>query len=34
VDSTIHYGQPGPFTEDVNDRIVSALHEVAKRVER
>jgi neutral ceramidase len=34
VDSMIYYGQPGPFTEDVEDRIVSAVHGVAKRVGR
>jgi hypothetical protein len=34
VDSMIHYGQPGPFTEDVEDRIASAVHGMAKRVGR
>ena len=34
VDSMIYYGQPGPFSEDVEDRIVTAVHQVAKRVGR
>jgi neutral ceramidase len=32
VDSMIYYGQPGPFTETVEDRVMAAVHEVAKRV--
>lgn len=33
VDSMIYYGQPGPFAEDVEDRIFSAVREVLGRVE-
>jgi len=29
----IYYGQPGPFAEDVEDRIFSAVREVLGRVE-
>lgn len=32
VDNTIYYGQPGPFTETVEDRVMAAVHEVATRV--
>lgn len=32
VDSMIYYGQPGPFDQDVEDRIFAALHRVVKRV--
>lgn len=32
VDSMIYYGQPGPFTEDVEDRIFAAIHRVMRRV--
>jgi neutral ceramidase len=31
-DNTIYYGQPGPFTETVEDRVMAAVHEVATRV--
>jgi len=33
VDSMIYYGQPGPFVEDVEDRVFSAVREVLGRVE-
>lgn len=32
VDSMIYYGQPGPFAEDVEDRVFSAIGRVMKRV--
>ena len=32
VENTIYYGQPGPFAETVEDRVMAAVHEVAKRV--
>lgn len=32
VDSMIYYGQPGPFAEDVEDRVFSAIARVMKRV--
>jgi neutral ceramidase len=32
VDNMIYYGQPGPFTDTVEDRVMAAVHEVAKRV--
>lgn len=33
VDSMIYYGQPGPFAEDVEERVFSAVREVLGRVE-
>ena len=32
VENTIYYGLPGPFAETVEDRVMAAVHEVAKRV--
>lgn len=32
VDSMIYYGQPGPFDQDVEERIFAAIHRVLKRV--
>jgi hypothetical protein len=32
VDNTIYYGQPGPFTETVEDTIVAAVRRVTKAV--
>lgn len=34
VDSMIYYGQPGPFTEEVEARIQDAVRQVMKRVGR
>lgn len=34
VDSMIYYGQPGPFTDDVEERIMTTIHSVMKRVGR
>jgi len=31
-DSMIYYGQPGPFAEDVEERVFAAIHQVAKKV--
>ena len=33
-DSMIYYGQSGPFSEDVEDRILAAVHRVTKDVGR
>ena len=33
-DSMIYYGQPGPFAEDVEDRIFDAIHRVMSRVSK
>ncbi len=32
VDSMVYYGQPGPFTADVEELIFDAIHRVMKRV--
>lgn len=32
VDSMTYYGQPGPYAEDVEDRIFAGIHQVMKRV--
>ena len=32
VDSMIYYGMPGPFAEDVEDRVFEAIHNVLKRI--
>jgi neutral ceramidase len=32
VDSMIYYGQPGPFADDVEERIFTAIHQSMKRV--
>ena len=32
VDSMIYYGQPGPFAEDVEDRVFAAIRRVMQRV--
>ncbi|MGH7489826.1 MAG: neutral/alkaline non-lysosomal ceramidase N-terminal domain-containing protein, partial [bacterium] len=32
VDSMMYYGQPGPFADDVEDRIFDAIHQVMARV--
>jgi neutral ceramidase len=32
VDSMIYYGQPGPYADDVEERIFSGIHQVMKRV--
>ena len=32
VDSMLYYGQPGPFAEDVEERVFTALRTVLKRV--
>jgi hypothetical protein len=34
VDSMIYYGMPGPWADDVEDRIFAAIRKVVKRVER
>jgi hypothetical protein len=34
ADSMIYYGQPGPFAEDVEDRIFVAVHQVMKEIGR
>lgn len=34
VDSMLYYGQPGPFAEDVEERVFAALGTVLKRVGR
>ncbi len=34
VDSMMYYGQPGPFTEDIEETVVGAARNVAKRVGR
>lgn len=31
-DSMIYYGQPGPFADDVEDRVFAAIYRVAKKV--
>ena len=33
-DSMIYYGQPGPFAEDVEDRVFDAIHRVMARVSK
>ena len=33
-DSMIYYGQPGPFAEDVEDRVFDAIHRVMRRVSK
>ena len=33
-DSMIYYGQPGPFAEDVEDRVFDAIHRVMNRVSK
>ncbi len=33
VDSMIYYGQPGPFDQDVEERIFASAHRVMKRVQ-
>jgi len=33
-DSMIYYGQPGPWAEDVEERIFTTIHQVMKRVGR
>jgi hypothetical protein len=33
-DSMIYYGQPGPFAEDVEDRVFAGLHRVMKEIGR
>jgi neutral ceramidase len=32
VDSMIYYGQPGPYADDVEERIFAGIHKVMKRV--
>jgi neutral ceramidase len=32
VDSMIYYGQPGPYADDVEERITDGIHKVMKRV--
>jgi neutral ceramidase len=32
VDSMTYYGMPGPFADDVEDRVFNAIHSVMKRV--
>ena len=32
VDNTIYYGQPGPFTETVEDAIMAAVRRVTEAV--
>jgi hypothetical protein len=32
VDSMMYYGQPGPFAQDVEERIFDAIHHVMKRI--
>jgi neutral ceramidase len=34
VDSMIYYGQPGPFTDDVEDRVFVSIRRVMRRVGR
>ena len=34
VDSMIYYGQPGPFTDDVEERVMTTVYDVLKRVGR
>ncbi len=34
VDSMIYYGKPGPFTPDVEERIMKTIHSVMQRVGR
>lgn len=34
VDSMLYYGQPGPFAEDVEDRVFTALRALLRRVGR
>jgi len=34
VDSMIYYGMPGPFSEDVEETVFAAIHNVMKRVGR
>jgi neutral ceramidase len=34
VDSMIYYGQPGPFAEDVEDRVFASIRRVLRRVAR
>ncbi len=34
VDSMIYYGMPGPFDEDVEERVMAAVRQVMKRVGR
>jgi hypothetical protein len=34
VDSMLYYGQPGPFAEDVEERVFAAMREVLRRVGR
>lgn len=34
VDSMIYYGQPGPFSPDVEERVMAKVHDVMKRVGR
>jgi neutral ceramidase len=32
VDSMIYYGQPGPYADDVEERIFAGIHQVMQRV--
>lgn len=32
VDSMIYYGQPGPYADDVEDRIFDGIHAIMKRI--
>ena len=32
VDSMVYYGQPGPYADDVEERIFSGIHKTMKRV--
>jgi hypothetical protein len=34
VDSMIYYGQPGPFTEEVESRLQQAVREILMRVKK
>ena len=34
VDSMIYYGQPGPFTEDIEETVIGAVRDVMARVGR
>ena len=34
VDSMTYYGQPGPYNEEVEDRVMGAVHNVMKRLKR
>jgi hypothetical protein len=34
VDSMIYYGQPGPFAADVEERVMTAVQRVLRRVGR